>query len=360
MSTVNVNRVVDASGGVLAPISSVHRNRIINGDCRIDQRNAGAAVTTNDTFPVDRFRLSFANSTGAFSAQQTTTAPAGFVNSLKYTTTTADASLGATEYAILYQAIEGLNIADLGWGTASAKSVTLSFWVRSSVTGTFGGSLRNSAGNRSYPFTYTISAANTWEYETITIAGDTSGTWLTTNGIGVYVSFGMGVGSTLAGTAGAWAAANYIGATGAVNLIATLSADFYITGVQLEKGTQATSFEYRQYQQELALCQRYLPVVVLPASKYQYSGQAMSSTLAYAYIPLPVSTRVAPTGISASGTTVFTVANGNSAGGSSVFDSASTLLVTLVTSGASGLVAGSATSLFSSAGSTIQFTGCEL
>jgi hypothetical protein len=294
MSTINVNLMADSQGGSVAPISSVMRNRIINGAMVIDQRNAGVAVTTNDTFPVDRFRLSFANSTGAFSAQQTTTAPAGFVNSLKYTTTTADASLGATEYAILYQAIEGLNIADLGWGTASAKSVTLSFWVRSSVTGTFGGSLRNSAGNRSYPFTYTISAANTWEYETITIAGDTSGTWLTTNGVGIYLSFGMGVGSTLAGTAGAWAAANYIGATGAVNLIATLNADLYITGVQLEKGTQATSFEYRQYGQELALCQRYYQQVAGP-NNYRVFGQFYNTTAGRVFCPAYVPFRAAPT-----------------------------------------------------------------
>jgi hypothetical protein len=233
------------------------KNRIINGDMRIDQRNAGAAVTGNDAFPVDRFKLSYGNSSGAFSAQQSTIAPVGFTNSLKYTTTTADTSLGAVEYAQLYHAVEGLNVADFGWGTANAQPVTLSFWCRSSVTGTFGGSIRNSAGNRSYPFSYTISVADTWEYKSVTIAGDTTGTWLTTNGVGMYLGISMGAGSTLSGTAGSWQAANLLSATGAVNLIATLNATFYITGVQLEKGSAATSFDYRPYGTELALCQRY-------------------------------------------------------------------------------------------------------
>ena len=233
------------------------KNRIINGDMRIDQRNAGAAVTGNDAFPVDRFRLSYSNSSGAFSAQQSTIAPVGFTNSLKYTTTTADTSLGAVEYAQLYHAVEGLNVADFGWGTANAQPVTLSFWCRSSVTGTFGGSIRNSAGNRSYPFSYTISVADTWEYKSVTIAGDTTGTWLTTNGVGMYLGISMGAGSTLSGTAGSWQAANLLSATGAVNLIATLNATFYITGVQLEKGSVATSFDYRDYGRELQMCQRY-------------------------------------------------------------------------------------------------------
>jgi hypothetical protein len=153
--------------------------------------------------------------------------------------------------------IEGLNVADLAWGTASAATVTLSFWVRSSLTGTFGGSLVNSAQNRSYPFSYSIPSANTPTFITITIAGDTSGTWLTTNGIGIGINFSLGVGSTLSGTAGAWAGAAYYSATGATSVVGTNGATFYITGVQLEKGSTATSFDYRPYGTELALCQRY-------------------------------------------------------------------------------------------------------
>ena len=290
MSTVRANNYYDASGGSAAQLYGVSMrnggtafvNRIINGDMRIDQRNAGAAVTTNDALPVDRFRLAFGNSSGAFSGQQTTTAPAGFVNSLKYTTTTADASLGATEYATLYQVIEGLNVADLAWGTASAATVTLSFWCRSSQTGTFGGSLRNSANNRSYPFSYSISVANTWEQKSVTIAGDTSGTWLTTNGIGVYINWSMGAGSTLSGTAGAWAAANYIGATGAVNLIATLNADFYITGVQLEAGTVASPFERRDYGREFDMCQRYCQVAGGGASGQWWSAASPEMGITFA------------------------------------------------------------------------------
>ena len=248
---------VSVTGTLNTPNTFGFKNRIINGGMVIGQRNAGAAVTANEGFPVDRFKLGFGNSTGAFSAQQTTTAPAGFINSVKYLTTTADVSLGATEYATLFQPIEGLNVADLAWGTASASTVTLSFWCRSSVTGTFGGALRNSSGTRSYPFTFAISVIDTWEQKTITIAGDTSGTWLTTNGVGIYLNIGMGTGTTYSGTAGAWAGANYLSATGAVNLIATLNADFYITGVQLEKGSTATSFDFRDYGRELAMCQRY-------------------------------------------------------------------------------------------------------
>jgi hypothetical protein len=165
--------------------------------------------------------------------------------------------VGASDVFWQAQAIEGFNIADLGWGAAGAKTVTLSFWVLSSLTGTFGGALRNSAANRSYPFSYTISAANTWEQKSITIAGDTSGTWLTTNGTGINLNFGLGVGSTYSGTAGSWAAGNYVSSTGAVSVVGTNAATWYITGVQLEVGTKATPYEFVTYSDQLAQCQRY-------------------------------------------------------------------------------------------------------
>lgn len=257
MSTLNVNRIADASGGVLAPISSVMRNRIINGAMVIDQRNAGASVTqtTADLFPVDRFRIT-GTVTSKFTAQRSTTAPAGFINSVICTSSSAY-TVGSAERFVIGQAIEGLNAADLGWGTANAATVTLSFWVRSSLTGTFGGVIRNSAGDRSYPFSYTVSSANTYELKSVTITGDTTGTWEKDNSVGMFVNFSLGAGSTLLTTAGAWAAGSFQGVTGQVNLVGTNGATFYITGVQLEKGTQATGFEYRQYGQELALCQRY-------------------------------------------------------------------------------------------------------
>jgi hypothetical protein len=234
------------------------RNRIINGAMVIDQRNAGASVTMSNAvvFTVDRW-WSFEDTDGTMTAQQSSTAPTGFTNSLLCTTTSADASLGATQRVVISQAIEGFNIADLGWGTASAQTVTLSFWVRSSLTGIFGGAIKNASSNRTYPFTYTISSANTWEQKTITIAGDTSGTWLATNGVGMNVNFGLGVGSTYSATAGAWAAGDFNSATGATSVVGTNGATFYITGVQLEKGSTATSFDYRPYGTELALCQRY-------------------------------------------------------------------------------------------------------
>jgi hypothetical protein len=237
------------------------KNRIINGAMVIDQRNAGASVTVNNDssnfFIADRWFANGVNTDGVFTGQQVTTAPTGFNNSLQFTVTTADASIGATQGYTFRQRIEGYNFADLGWGTANAKTITISFWVRSSLTGTFGGSLFNGNGDRSYAFSFSISAANTFEYKTVTIAGDTTGTWLTTNGTALNLLFSLGVGSTYKGTAGSWGSTLYLAPTGSVDLIGTDGATFYITGVQLEVGTQATSFEYRQYQQELSLCQRY-------------------------------------------------------------------------------------------------------
>ncbi len=237
------------------------KNRNINGSMVIGQRNAGAAVTVNGAVPytLDRWQA-WDTTDGAFTVQQVAvTNLNGFVNALKVTITTADASVDAGQVASISQNIEGYNVADLNWGTTNAKTITISFWVQSSLTGTFGGAVENSATNRSYPFTYSISSANTWQYKTITIAGDTTGTWLTTNGIGLRVWFDQGTGSTYTGTAGAWASADYRNATGAVSVIGTLNATWQITGVQLEVGTQATAFSTAggSYGAELALCQRY-------------------------------------------------------------------------------------------------------
>jgi len=287
VSTLNVNKIVDASGGVFAPVSSVHKNRIINGAMVIDQRNAGAAVTINNAnptlFPVDRFSGSFFAASGAMTLQRNTDAPAGFINSVVATVTTANASLGGTETVRLEQRVEGFNVADLGWGTANAKTVTLSFWAKSSLTGTFGGTVRNSGtgGNRIYIFNYSISAANTWEYKTITIAGDTSGTWLTDNGIGLIIQWSLGAGADRVGTAGSWGSTFLTGVTGQTQVIGTSGATWRVTGVQLEVGTQATSFEYRQYGTEFDLCRRYYEQLVMNIGTSGNSTTSINTSMSW-------------------------------------------------------------------------------
>ena len=267
MSTLSVSTITDASGGNTATINSytptesnmAGRNRIQNGDMRIDQRNAGASVTaTGNPFTLDRWRAVHSQA-AKFTVQQnagSVTLPVGFTNYLGVTSSSAHATT-STDYFFLRHTIEGFNVADLAWGTASAAPITLSFRVYSSLTGTFGGALQNYDQNRSYPFSFSIPVANTWTTVSITIAGDITGTWATNNTGGIMVCFGLGVGSTYSGTAGAWAGANYFSATGATSVVGTSGATFYITGVQLEAGSVATPFERRQYGQELALCQRY-------------------------------------------------------------------------------------------------------
>ena len=252
------------------------RNRIINGACVIDQRNAGASITpTGDAYTIDRWRFQTTQSS-KLSFQQnagSVTPPAGYTNYLGCTSLSAY-SITSSDIFIIGQSIEGFNVADLGWGTANAQTVTISFWVRSSLTGTFGGSIFNGAGNRSYPFTYTISSANTWEQKSITVAGDTSGTWLTTNGKGMQINWGLGNGSTVSGTAGSWSGNTYWSATGATSVVGTNGATWYVTGVQLEAGTTASPFEYRQYGTELALCQRYYQRSNLFRSGSYYAASA--------------------------------------------------------------------------------------
>jgi hypothetical protein len=276
------------------------KNRIINGAMVIDQRNAGASVTpTDQQYTLDRWvaRLSQASK---FTVQQnagSVTLPIGFNNYLGCTSSSSY-SVGSGDYFAITQYIEGFNFSDLNWGTANAKTVTLSFQVYSSLTGTFGGALQNNAFNRSYPFTYTISSANTWTTISVTITGDTSGTWVgATNGVGVRVNFSLGMGSTYSGTAGSWSSNNYFSATGATSVVGTNGATFYITGVQLEVGSSATSFDYRQYTQELILCQRYYWQQNGIASTVTTigSGMAYDSTDIRCTVQNPVTMRTTPT-----------------------------------------------------------------
>ena len=275
-----------------------NRNLIINGSQLVDQRNSGSSVTinsTNETYVTDRFICRGEGSDGVFTAEQDTTTPDDFKNSLKIAVTTADSSIGATQSYLIRHKIEGQNIAHLNWGSSSAKKCTLSFSVRSSVTGTFGGSFNNSAFDRSYPFTYTISAANTWERKEITVDGPTDGTFLTTNGAGIIIGWSLGAGSSRVGTADAWASANYQGATGQTNLIATNSSTLYITGVQLEVGEQATPFEHRSFADELARCQRYYQVVGSSSNYHAYPAQRWGSNAVFFSVSIATSMRANPT-----------------------------------------------------------------
>jgi len=253
--------ILDGTSGITFPDSSKQynsyygfKNRIINGAMVIDQRNAGASVTVNNNqqFPIDRFIVQSSTST-QFTAQQSTTAPTGFYNSLLITTSSANAS----GFNAVWQRIEANNTNDFGLGTASASTFTVSFWVRSSVTGTFGFYLQNSASTYSYVTTYTINTANTFEYKTITVTGPTAGTWLTTNNCSLQVAWSLGGTGGTTSTLGSWQSANVYNATGSTGISNTASATFYITGVQLEVGAVATSFDYRPIGTELGLCQRY-------------------------------------------------------------------------------------------------------
>ena len=271
--------------------ASIMKNRIINGAMVIDQRNAGASSSSYNVYTVDRWQYQASQSSKGTWGQNLNaiTAPTGFSNYLGFQSSSAY-SIGSNDYFIINQPIEGFNFADLGWGTANAKTVTLSFQVYSSLTGTFGGSIENGAQSRSYPFTYTVSSANTWTPVSITIAGDTSGTWIgATNGKAALVNFGLGNGSTYSGTAGSWASAQYFSAIGATSVVGTSGATFYITGVQLEVGSSATGYEYRQYQQELALCQRYYYQTVSPNSNsYVMTMCSNGTSRVRGTIPLPV------------------------------------------------------------------------
>jgi hypothetical protein len=298
-SSASNNIVLDSSGnatfaGTPVPGSSFLRNRIINGDMRIDQRNAGASVTISAYgYALDRWGFQCSGG-GAWTAQRSSTVPTGFVNSLALTVTTADASIASTDVYQLFQKVEGFNVADLGFGTANAQTITIGFWVRSSITGTYSASVQNNAFNRGYVATFTVNAANTWEYKTLTVTGDTSGTWTTDNSIGMQFAIDLGSGSATNITAGSWqtVTTSALRTSGSVNWIATNGATFYITGVQLEVGTAATPFERRQYGQELALCQRYY---MLSTNGYGGGYAAGGGNYRATSVSFPVTMRSSPT-----------------------------------------------------------------
>lgn len=350
------------------------KNRIINGAMVIDQRNAGASVTpTNAQYTLDRW-LGFVSQASKFTVRQTPSATetgyatrvdAGFQNYLACTSSSAYSILSTDTFGFA-QYIEANNVSDLAWGTSSAKTITISFWAYSSLTGTFGGSVANAGVTRSYPFSFTINSANTWEYKTILVAGDTSGVWNTIGtGIGIRIWFNLGSGSTYSGTSGAWASADYRAPTGAVSVVGTNGATFYITGVQLEKGSTATSFDYRPYGTELALCQRYLPSVITSSGGADvYMGQAYSAVYSVISIPFPVTARVPPTGlttnIAASNWSLLSSAGGGISLTSLTFNRSGQNSIGLTAQVASGLTAGNATWFMCPSGGSLLFTGCEL
>jgi hypothetical protein len=326
------------------------RNRIINGAMMIDQRNNGASVDTSNTtgavYTLDRwaYRVLAASK---FTIQRNAgaiTPPAGFTNYLGCTSSSSY-SVTSGDVFTVWQPIEGFNTADLAFGTASAQSVTVSFWVRSSLTGTFSGACRNNAANRSYVFTYSISAANTWEYKTVTIAGDTTGTWETGNNTGLFVQFSLGVGSTFSATAGAWQAGNFFGLSSAVSVVGTSGATFYITGVQLEAGSVATPFERRPYGTELALCQRYCFRLESTGGFRGMSASAYAATTTSAQCPVqfPVQMRSSPTAtFSAANTFLLQLGSANFDASAITFGGLTTIggLVTTTISGATAGTAG--------------------
>ena len=296
-------------GNVYSDGALSNRSKIINGAMVIDQRNAGASVAVSGSgsaYSTDRWS-GFNSSDGAFTLQQVTDAPTGFTHSLKFTTTTADASLGSTQHVGLRQMIEGYNVSDLAFGSSDAKTVTVSFWVKSSLTGAFGGALLNAAENRSFPFSCTINSADTWEYKTVTITGDTTGSWSTGNSTGFRLTFGLGVGSSYSGTAGAWTSSAYTySVTGAVSVIGTLNATWQITGVQLEVGDTATPFEHpRSYSDELSRCQRYFYSAADGTAQALGMGVYYTTTQMFGAITFPVTMRATPTLAAASGSQYY-------------------------------------------------------
>jgi hypothetical protein len=328
------------------------KNRLINGDMQIDQRNAGASVTpAGSQYTLDRWNLEV--DSARLSVQQNAgsiTPPAGFSNYLGITTVSAFSIISTSQFS-LRQIVEGFNSSDFAWGTVNASPVTLSFWVRSSLIGNFGGAFRNADNTRSYPFSYSISAANTWEQKSITLVGDTSGTWLTNNQRGIQVVFGLGVGSTLSGTAGSWSTNNFSSVTGAVSVVTTLNATWQVTGVQLEKGTTATNFDVLPYGTELALCQRYYQTFIGSQYLHSASGGANNTTNVNYFKPFVVEMRTAPT---------FTFSGSFNADGTSYISHSDLYCSYLVTLGAriQGTLSGATAGQYY--GLTHQSTGARL
>lgn len=276
--TINAEQMTTQSGYTLgAGDASSFKNRLINGNMAISQRGTTFTTPASGDYTLDRYQYRSTNVGQTLTVTQSSGGPAGFSYYLGCTMTSAYSPTSSDRFAI-GQLIEGFNTADLGWGTANAKAVTFSFWAYSSLTGTFGGAIKNSAEDYAYPFSFIMNSANTWEFKTVAITGPTAGTWVgATNGIGARVNWSLGAGTSRQATAGTWAAGDYWSATGAVNICATNGATFYVTGAQFEVGTVATSFDFRSIGTELSLCQRYYEAASGPVY-LTYSNVAGANT----------------------------------------------------------------------------------
>jgi len=347
----------------LLPAGLGFRNKIINGAMVVAQRGTSAVTGSGSAqYPLDRWIVY--NGTGTVTFQQValsgSTLLAGYTNALLVTNSNTAGAYGEVGYTQIGQYIEGYNVADLALGTASAKQIVLSFWARSSVTGTYNVALQNAAQSRSYVTTFAINAANTWEYKTIYVNGDTSGTWATDNTIGLRIWFNPGMGTTYDTTANTWVAASKFSTSDAVDFAANSGATFHITGVQLEQNYQPTPFEQRPIGVELALCQRYF-VRFANTGHFYGVGQIIPIQAAYVVIPLPVPMRVAPTNISTTGTFLGLDATGTGRGFSSLaFSSSTENQISVHCVNGFNFTNGHAVLLFSSGSTSISVTGAEL
>ena len=362
---INGTNGITYNDGSLQPSAPVGRNLIINGDMAIDQRNVGASATSNGSvYTVDRFEFQMSSVTNVQTYQQVTDAPAGFNKSLKITNNSTTQATAAGVLCTPRQKIEGLNTAYLNWGTSDAQTVTVSFWVKASVTGTYPVALTNNNFSRSFVTNYTVSVANTWEYKTVTIAGDTSGTWTVDTTTGINVLFSLDTGSTYQTTAGSWQAGNYRGTSSDVHFLANASATWQITGVQLEANTTATPFENLQYTTQLQLCQRYLPAFSGISNWFGF-GIIINTSRLFSTATYKVPTRVAPTGLVISSASHFQcgdmIATSNLASAISISSSGTDSALLDVTSSVANLTAARPGVVVpTSASALIYFTGCEL
>jgi hypothetical protein len=294
--SINASQQVTFNNGINLPSTFGFKNRLINGGMVIDQRNNGASISFpggDGNYCLDRWRLQRQGAaTGTI--QRSSVAPSGFTNSL-LVTVSSGAAPSATDFYTVGQVIEGFNSADLNWGTASASSVAISFWIRSSITGTYAASVYNIGAVETYPATFTINSANTWEYKTVTIPGSTSGTWATGSAGSIYMRIDLGSGSNYNGTANAWNASGGFRTSSSVNLMANTGATLYLTGVQLERGSAATSFDFRSIGQELVLCQRYYEVYYQDTGGVWPVGMYYNSTNYFSYWAFKVEKRAQAT-----------------------------------------------------------------